>query len=164
MKPREQPIPASPLLDLAGIRAYASYFAIWLIPLLLLGRLFGPLVDGEGPAQATVYSLMVLIAVHRLLDRFFQGQRRIVQFRERHRLAMHCATVSAVATLMTSLLAARIGLASVGGETPRAAGQEILMFAGLPLVWALDYVLFRLLFSEVVAIPLFALWRRRHGG
>ena len=64
---------------------------------------------------------------------------------------------------MLSLFAARIGLVSFSGEPHRAAESEVLMVASLPVLWALDYVLFRLLFSELVSIPLFALWRRRQG-
>ncbi len=163
MKTLDQPFSTSPLLDQAGIRAYASYFAIWFIPALMVARLLGHLTEAGGATHATFYSLVVLVSSHRLLDRFFHGQRRIVQYRERHRLALHCATVSAVATLMLSLFAARIGLVSFSGEPHRAAESEVLMVASLPVLWALDYVLFRLLFSELVSIPLFALWRRRQG-
>lgn len=161
MKTLDQPFSTSPLLDQAGIRAYASYFAIWFIPALMVTRLLGYLAEADGATHATLYSLVLLFSSHHLLDRFFHGQRRIVQYRERHRLALHCAGVSAVATLMLSLFAARIGLASLSGESHRAAESEVLMFASLPVVWALDYALFRLLFSEIVSIPLFALWRRR---
>lgn len=164
MKTLDQPFTTSPLLDQAGIRAYASYFAIWFIPALFGARAVGYLIGAGGATHATLYSLALMVASHQLLQRFFAGQRRIVQFRERHRMALHCSGVTAIATLMLGLLAARIGLVSFSGETHRAAEAEALMLASLPVLWALDYLLFRLMFSDIVQIPMFALWRRRQDG
>lgn len=163
MKTFDQPLLTSPALDAAGIRAYASYFAIWFLPALLCARALGFLVDASGATHATLYSLAVILASQRLLERFFHGQRRIVQFRERHPLALHCSAVTAIATLVLTLFAARIGLVSFSGEPHRAASAEVLMIAGLPLLWAMDYALFRFVFSEIVGVPLFAWWRRRQG-
>ena len=162
MKTLDQPFSTSPLLDHAGIRAYASYFAIWFIPALFSARLLGFVTGASGATHATLYSMALMLASHQLLQRFFFGQRRIVQFRERHRLAAHCSGVTAISTLLLGLLAARIGLVSFSGDSQRAAENEAIMLASLPVIWALDYLLFRLMFSDVVQIPLLALWRRRH--
>ena len=164
MKTLDQPFPTSPLLDQAGVRAYASYFAIWFFPTLFGARAIGYLSGAGDATHATLYSLALMVASQRLFERFFRGQRRIVQYRERHQLALHCSGVTAISTLVLGLLAARVGLVSFSGGSYRAAETEALMLVSLPVLWALDYLLFRLLFSEVVQIPLFALWRRRQAG
>ena len=83
MKTLDQPFSTSPLLDQGGIRAYASYFALWFIPALMVARLPGYLFEASGAVHATCYALVVLLSCHRLLARFFTGQRRIVQVRPR---------------------------------------------------------------------------------
>ncbi len=164
MNTYDAPLMSSPALDAAGIRAYAAYFAVCFVPALLGARAAAHLLDGSGALHATLYVLALMIANLKLLERFFHGQQRIVQHRERHRLALHCAGVTAISSLMLTWFAARIGLVAFSGDAQRGAiTTEVMLFAGLPLLWATDYALFRLVFSEFVCLPLFTHWLRKRG-
>jgi hypothetical protein len=163
MNTYDAPLISSPVLDASGIRAYATYFAVWFVPGLLGARAVAHLLEGSGALHATLYVLALVTANQRLLERFFHGQRRIVQYRERHRLALHCAGVTAISSLILTWFAARIGLVAFTGEAQRSSiTTEVMLLTGLPLLWVTDYVLFRLVFSEFVCLPLFARWRRKN--
>lgn len=148
-------------LDRAGIRAYALYFAFYFVPALILARIAGYALGLSGTGHLTLYAMVFILTGHRLLRRFFSGEGRLATVHERHRLALACATVTSTSGALLTLLAAQAGLIvflSTNGPPPSPA---LALLVGLPVFWATDYVLFRIVLSDLVCQPLFERSRLR---